>query len=135
MPMKLFLLIAVSVFCLPNASKAQSSDSSTQEFVTLFPFISEITVKVGQQLCYTASVHSSVGNEVTVASEYDSILQLQDRVFEYNNLENSRMSGGDAATENHIYAANSVGECDILIKEYFRGELKDSYMIRVNVIE
>ncbi|MFT5777072.1 MAG: hypothetical protein ACI837_000003 [Crocinitomicaceae bacterium] len=133
--MKLFILIAASVFSFSNSSNAQGKFKPSKDMVSIIPFMSEMTVKVGQKLYYGGHVHTSVGNQVSVASEDNSVLALEEKIFEYDDLKKSEMSGGDAATRYYIYNATSVGVSDVLIQEYFRGELKHSYTVRINVIE
>lgn len=92
------------------------------------------TIKVGQKIYLSESVHGSVGETASVyASGY--CLKLVDTHFSYNNFKNSDMSGGDAGVKTFIYEAVKIGESEIEVKEMFRGDVRNTNTIKITVVE
>jgi len=93
----------------------------------------EFTIKVGQKIYLSESVHGSVGETASVdASGY--CLKLVDTHFSYDDHANSHLSGGDAGVKTFIYEAVKVGESEIEVKEMFRGDERNTNTIKITVV-
>lgn len=133
--MKLFnsfiLILALSASACAQ-SKQFKPEKGMKQISTLY---SSMEVEVGQTIYYSASVHGSVGIQASCWSEFDSILQLKESHFAYDDPKKAEMPGGDAATKTFIFEALKVGESRVMIKEHFRGELREEFIIEIIVIE
>lgn len=104
----------------------------TEDMVSIDGLRGNFTVKVGQQVYYSARVHGSVGYSAEVYSE-GSGLNLADNFTEYDKKQEAGMTGGDAATEYFIFDALEVGTYTVIAKRYFRGDLEEEYTITINI--
>ena len=129
------VLIIFSCLFIFNASCAQAKFKPTKEMTQIIPLKNECTVKVGETLYYSASVHGSVGSSTSVSVNDESIVQLQETKFEYDDEEEAKMPGGDAATKYFIYKALKVGETEMIVINDFRGETESTFRITIKVIE
>jgi hypothetical protein len=103
--------------------------------VRLIPFKGKETIRLGQILVYTASVHGSVGKAIDVSHDDTGALELIDTKFKFKKEQVEGMTGGDAATNSFIFEGIKVGKTTITIQEIFRGEVKNEFTIVVHVIE
>ncbi len=142
------LLLTVSIGCsksttevhqkedVPILSQSLQTDEKfkpTKNMVQIDPLRGNYTVKVGQQLYYSANVHGSVGFTASAVSSNNSGLTLSDNFIEYNKPQESGMSGGDAAVEYFIFDAKKVGSYEILTQKHYRGDLESEHTIKITV--
>ena len=106
----------------------------SKDMISINPIRGNYTVKVGQQLYYSAHVHGSVGYSAEVYSVGDG-LHLSDNFTEYDQEQESGMSGGDSAREYFIFDALKVGTYEVIAQHYFRGDLENEYTITITVEE
>jgi hypothetical protein len=111
--------------------KAEVIDKNKK--VILSEIKNQYEVNVGQQLTYTASIHGSVGYTCEVYSSDENIVKFIDKKHEYDNPANSNMSGGDAATNTYTFEAIESGETSINVIKYFRGDIENSYELKITV--
>jgi len=135
--MKLFTFIILILSLGFSASIfAQSKPFQPQkEMKQIIPLYATMEVEVGQKLYYSANEHASVGTQSNAWSENDSIINLFDTYFAYDNQNNAQTKGGDAATQTYIFEALQTGKCTIIMEERFRDELKNKYSVEVIVKE
>lgn len=133
--MKLFnsliLIAALSISACAQSKQFKPEKGMKQ----IIPLYSSMEVEVGDQLYYSAGVHGSVGIQASCYSEFDSILQFKESHFAYDDLKKSEMPGGDAATKTFIFTALKAGTSRVMIKEHFRGELRQEHIVEIIVRE
>lgn len=127
--------ISTTTEVTPTKNKATESDKfkPTKNMVQIDPLRGNYTVKVGQQLYYSASVHGSVGFTASAVSSNNSELTLSDNFIEYNKPQQSGMSGGDAAVEYFIFDVKKVGSYEIVTQKHYRGTLESEHTIKITV--
>jgi hypothetical protein len=103
---------------------------------TLHP-LSQTTleVKKGDIFCYNAAVHGSVGIGVEYYIEDKEIVELHSSKLEYEHEEKVKehMSGADAATKTFAFQALKSGETNVIIKEVFRGDVRQTHTFKIIV--
>jgi len=139
----LFIALAFSEV-IAQSKKIQQSESTViecseekqkKETIKISPLRGKETVKVGQQLLYSASVHGSVGHSASVSSSNQLALPLVSSHIEYDDKERAKMPGGDAATKYFIFEAKKAGTYEIRASHYFRGDLENDFIITITVEE
>lgn len=91
----------------------------------------KIILKIGQKAYYQASEHGSVGIGVGVISKNSKVLNKTNTHFAYQRVQVRGMTGGDQATRTHIFEAKKVGKTKLIIRESFRGEITNKYVIKI----
>lgn len=119
----------------PSNNDDQKKFKPSKDMISINPLKGNYTVKVGQQVYYTADVHGSVGSTATARSTVKEVLAFQSEVFEYNNEKSAEMPGGDAAKRYFIFDAVKVGTSEVMVQHLFRGELQNEYTITITVVE
>lgn len=114
---------------------SQESFKLKKNMVSINSLVGNYTVKVGQQLVYSASVHGSVGYTAKAQSSNEEALPLSDSFIKYKNKRKSRMPGGDAATKYFVFDALKVGTYEVFTQKYFRGDLESESTITITVTE
>jgi hypothetical protein len=107
----------------------------TKDMVRIDPLRGKETVRVGQQLVYSASVHGSVGYSASVGTSSESSLPLLETHLVYDDEEKAKMSGGDAATKYFVFEAKKAGTHVITARHYFRGDLENDFTIVITVTD
>lgn len=107
----------------------------SKNMVEIEPLRGKQTVKVGQQLVYSASVHGSVGYSASVSSSNSKALPLVKSFTEYDDEERAQMSGGDSATKYFIFDVTKPGTYEIYASHFFRGSLENDFTITITVVE
>lgn len=120
------------VVSIDEGEESQQKFKPTKNMISINPIRGEYTVKVGQQVYYSARVHGSVGYSAEVYSMGIG-LNLGANFTEYDQEQEAGMSGGDAATEYFVFDALEVGTYTIRANHYFRGELENEYTITINI--
>ncbi len=116
---------------IPEPSKKKFKHK--KNMIAINPIRGNYTVKIGQQVYYSTSVHGSVGYTASAFSSDDKALPLNRSFLEYNNKQKSGMTGGDSATQYFIFDAAKVGTYEITIQHSFRGNLEDQSTITIKV--
>lgn len=117
----------------PIKEEPKKKFKRTKNMVSVNPLRGKATVKVGQQLVYSASVHGSVGYSASVGSSSGRYLPLVETHFEYDDEENAKLSGGDSATKYFVFEAKKAGTYEIHARHYFRGDLENDFTIVITV--
>lgn len=129
----ILLIFAISLLAVAcSQSKQFKPEQDMKKIVVLEP---DMEVKVGQKVYYTANTHGSVGVEVKAWSENETIIKLIDTHFAYNDEKSAKMSGGDSGKRTYIFEALQTGKTTVIIEDAYRGEVKNTYNIAINVIE
>ena len=117
----------------PSQEEPKKKFKITKNMVNIDPLSGKETVKIGQQLVYSADVHGSVGYSASVSSSSGQWLPLVETHLEYDDDERAKMSGGDAATKYFIFEAKKAGTYEIQASHYFRGDLEHEFTIVITV--
>jgi hypothetical protein len=104
-----------------------------KDMISINPIRGRYTIKLGQQVYYSASVHGSVGYSASAYSSNSKALPLNRSFIEYDNEQEAGMCGGDSATKYFIFDAVEVGTYEVNVEHYFRGTLESEYTITINV--
>lgn len=135
---RLFLwaaLFTVIIACT-KINTLQKSESSKKDLdmIALNALTSQkYTLKVGQRAFFKTKVHGSVGLWAEHEIGDESILKLVSNESEFENKARAKMPGGDAAQMTFIFEALQAGKSEVIIKENFRGTLKDIASFRIEV--
>lgn len=116
-------------------SEDQKKFKPGKNMIGIDPLRGNFTVKVGQQIYYSAGVHGSVGYTADASSSDSEALPFVESFIEYDDKRNARMSGGDSATKYFIFDVVKAGTYEVLVQHYFRGDLENEYTITINVEE
>ncbi len=134
----LFLMLLGQASCV-NTQKTTTQTMQKDNIVcvgTLHP-ISQTTleIKKGDTFCYNATVHASVGIEVAYEINNDKIVTFHSSKLVYMNKEKveQNMPGADKATKTLVFQALEKGETNVVIKEVFRGDTKNTYNFKITV--
>ena len=94
-----------------------------------------LEVKQGDIFCYPAPVHGSVGIGVEYEIEDKEIVKFHSSTLDYKNKEEMEegMSGAASATKTLAFQALKSGETNVIIKDVFRGEVRQIYIFKVIV--
>lgn len=106
-----------------------------KDMISINPLRGNYTVKVGQQIYYSGSIHGSVGYTASAYSSDSDALPLKKSFIEYDNEQEAGMSGGDSATKYFIFDVKKPGTYEVLVERYFRGDLESEYTIVIHVEE
>ena len=123
------------VISIDVPSEDQEKFKLKKNMVQINPLVGNYTVKIGQQLVYSASVHGSVGKTASASSSDSEALPLKDNFIEYKNKQKAGMTGGDSATQYFIFDVIQAGTYEVLVQKHFRGTLESEYIITINVTE
>lgn len=104
-----------------------------KDMISIHPIHGKYTIKLGQQVYYSASVHGSVGYSASAQSSDSEALPLNRSFIEYDKKQEVGMCGGDSATKYFIFDAVKVGTYEVNVAHYFRGTLESEYTITINV--
>lgn len=133
------LMLLATAFTFQNCSTAKSTtktDSKTEtskSAIVISNLEKSYTVKVGQQLTYTANVHGSVGTACMATTNDENIVKLTDTKTNYNKPQVEGMTGGDAAKQVFTFEAKAAGTTKVVIKDYDRGTVTNTYEIEIIV--
>ena len=124
----LFILAVICISCA--GTREFKGDMEIKHIITL---ISDLEIAVGERANYTGSVHGSVGMQKECWSSNQEIFKLIDKQFKFNKPLVEGETGGDAAKETYIFEALSVGTTEVIIQDWFRGELENEYKVKIIV--
>lgn len=120
---------------MPEDKTPQKKFKRSKNMIEINPLRGKQTVKIGQQLIYSASVHGSVGYSASAYSSDSEALPLVKSFIEYDDDKRAEMSGGDSATKYFIFDAKKAGTYEIRASHYFRGDLENDFTIVITVEE
>ncbi|EJF52046.1 hypothetical protein SapgrDRAFT_0296 [Saprospira grandis DSM 2844] len=108
------------------------------EFVNLQPLQTDYKVKEGQELRYSFTQHSSVGNTGEFEIEDPCILEFKEKIVDYKlkideSVGEIRPAGGDEARATFIFVAKKKGRTKLKIKQLFRGTVMEEWVMKVVV--
>ena len=133
---KITILFAAIFFTAPFYTNAQEfSKKDRKKMVSISPLASEVKIKKGEKAYYSGSVHGSVGETVHLFGQDSRVLDFITSDFVYDDPKKAKMTGGDAGTKYFYYKAKEVGETTITIEERFRGEVRQSFEVKIIVVE
>jgi hypothetical protein len=127
----LLILLSISTMSFGQTKKFKP----TSDMHPIYPMVTTMEVELGEKVYYSGSVHGSVGIQKNAYSTDKDILGLINEHFAYNNKQKKGMTGDDAATTTFVFEALKKGKCKVIIKDEFRGEVKNKYEIEITVIE
>ena len=120
---------------MPVDEAPQKKFKRSKNMIDINPLRGKHTVKIGQQLVYSAGVHGSVGYTASANSSDSKALPLVRSFIEYDDDRKAEMSGGDSATKYFIFDAKKAGTYEIQASHYFRGDLENDFTIVITVEE
>lgn len=108
------------------------------EFVNLQPLQTNYKVKEGQELRYSFTQHSSVGNTGEFEIMDPCIIEFKEKIVDYKlKIDESageiRPTGGDEARATFIFVAKKKGKTKLKIKQLFRGAVMEEWVMKVVV--
>lgn len=92
-----------------------------------------VHLKVGQKAYWQFKQHTSVGFEGEASSTATDVLKIVKSHTQYHNKQVKGMTGGDAATVTLIFEALKKGSAQVKCQEIYRGEVKKTFEISVQV--
>jgi len=144
-----FLLALLLLSCKSNQNASDSTSgeekaetnkkqATDMKFVNLQPPRTDYKVKEGQELRYSFTEHASVGNTGEFEIVDPSIIEFKEKALDYKlKIDESaggiRPAGGDEAKASFIFVAKKKGETKLKIKELFRGEVMEEWVMKVVV--
>jgi hypothetical protein len=135
--LKLFTALALLLVgfsaCRETAEVNIVEDKPSNDMIEITTLSGEISVSLGDKISYTGSVHGSVGTEKKCWSKNQVILKLIDTKFNYNKPLVDGETGGDSAKETYIFEALIEGTTEVVIQEWFRGDMENEYLVKVHV--
>jgi hypothetical protein len=105
----------------------------TQGEVTLSPLERDVTVPVGATLLYSFKSHASVGYGASQQVADAAVIQYVRTDTNYQQTEEPRPPGGDAATGVFVFEAIAPGTTTLTIDEQFRGTTEQSTTFTITV--
>lgn len=135
MKILLIALLVLQASCVSTQKTNAQNDKITCTS-TLHPLSqTSLEIKTGAIFCYNAAVHGSVGIGVEYYIEDKEIVKFHSSSIEYEHKEKMEkgMSGADSATKTLVFQALKKGETNIIVKDVFRGEVKNSYTFKITV--
>lgn len=105
-----------------------------KDMVKLHVLQGEAKMKVGQKFYYSDHTHGSVGEEFKISCSSSAFKQV-DSHFSYDDPKKANMSGGDGGTKTFVYEALKPGEYTVTIRDIFRGDTKNTYELKITVLE
>lgn len=106
------------------------NQSKKMEPVTLLSFRTDYTVQKGQRLEYSYESNPSVGNTADYVISDDKTVAYIDKEVDSNHTGGE---GGNDDVITFVFEAVKAGKCEIIIKDYFRDELKDEHIFVITV--
>lgn len=128
-----FSLILLSFLFVACHGNKQLNKNNKMETVKLVPIQDEYVIKLGQKLSYSFTKHPSVGLNSSYAIERERIIELKETIEEPESENKENLKGADKSTITWVFAPRRAGRTKIIIKDYYRGDLKDTYEFVVQV--
>jgi hypothetical protein len=134
----LFLILIFQTSCsVLQKSKPTDGKNNPKKCVKMLHPISQTNILIKKEdiFCYEGEVFYSVGKEITYEINNQDIVKLDDTQIRYKNEDAVKkgLSGADAATITIAFRAMSRGETTVIIKEMFRGEVKNIYEFKITI--
>jgi len=97
--------------------------------------VTHTTIKINETAFVKCPIHKSVGIDCEYEISDNEVLSLIDSKVEYDFPERMRpgMTGGDSAQMTLIFKANKNGSVILKIRKIFRGEIKETVLIKIAV--
>ncbi len=134
---KIAIFLLFTFFIVFN-SKAQYTKFQPEKGMKSLSFLGgNDPVKVGEKVYITSSIHASVGKTFSVSSSSSYMLKEVDVHVCYKNKKSMKNGekGADKAEKTFVYEALEAGEVVLFYREYFRGELKHEFEIKLTIVE
>lgn len=130
----LILLIFLIAFTIPSIAQKNKKFKPEKDMVGISVIEGEYEMKVGDKFYYSGHTHGSVGEEFSLSYDSDAFKQI-DKHFCYDDPKKAEMSGGDGGTRTYTYQVLKKGEYTLVIKDLFRGDVKNTYEVKIKVVE
>jgi hypothetical protein len=136
----LFFILLLGIVSIAFVGVKKKSDISTPgtrpatDTVHINPLSQkEYKIKVGQAISYSFREHASVGLSGDYYLSDKSVLVFKERKKVYKNPQKSKMPGGDDSTVTFEFIGGQKGNCDLTLREVFRGKVEKEFKCKIIV--